>query len=236
MVEEPFMSTRKQRAASRANGQKSQGPITPAGKANSRYNALKHGIDAKQQIMFHESAEDLAELAAEYHEFYSPANVDERFLVDTLVNNEWRLRRLRCVEADLWRAANNLFIENHPEIGESAPGDAFESSGPAFDRLQRIMNSCQRQYHHARKELQALNAARPRHQNTPQPQEATTTSAFPGSFYTNPENAASAAPKTAPQPQATPAEAAHTSQPSVDEQFGKQIEAIGLHCQGNFGQ
>jgi hypothetical protein len=36
--------------------------------------------------------------------------------VDTLVNNEWRLRRLRCVEADLWRAANNLYLENHPEI------------------------------------------------------------------------------------------------------------------------
>ena len=120
IVEEPFMSTRKQRAASRANGQKSQGPITTAGKSKSRYNALKHGIDAKQQIMFSESAEDLAELAAEYHELYSPANADERFLVDTLVNNEWRLRRLRCVEADLWRAANNLFIENHPEIGESA--------------------------------------------------------------------------------------------------------------------
>jgi hypothetical protein len=118
------MSTRKQRAASRTNGQKSQGPTTIAGKAKSRYNALKHGIDAKQQIMCSESAEDFAELAAEYHELYSPANVDESFLVDTLVNSEWRLRRLRCVEADLWRAANNLFIENHPEIGESAPGDA----------------------------------------------------------------------------------------------------------------
>jgi hypothetical protein len=230
------MSTRKQRAASRANGQKSQGPITPAGKANSRYNALKHGIDATQQIMFHESAEDLAELVAGYHELYSPANVDERFLVDTLVNNEWRLRRLRCVEADLWRAANNLFIENHPEIGESGLGDAFESSGPAFDRLQRIMNSCQRQYLYARKELQALQAARPGHQNTPQPEETTATSESPGSFYTNLENAAAAAPKTAPQPQSSPAEAAIPSQPSVDEQFGKQVEAIGLRSQGNFGQ
>src|SRR5580658_845745 len=165
------MSTRKQRAASRANGQTSQGPITPEGKANSRYNALKHGIDAKQQIMFRESAEDLAALAAEYHEFYSPANVDERFLVDTLVNSEWRLRRLRAVEADLWRAANNLFLDNHPEIEISGSGDAFESSVPAFERLQRIMNSCQRQYHHARKELQALQAARPHNQTAPQPEK-----------------------------------------------------------------
>jgi hypothetical protein len=223
------MSTRKQRAASRANGQKSQGPITPAGKANSRYNALKHGIDAKQQIMFHESAEDLAELAAEYHEHYSPANVDERFLVDTLINNEWRLRRLRSVEADLWRAANNLYIDNHPEIGGSGSGDAFESSGPAFDRLQRIMNSCQRQYHHARKELRALQAARPHPQDTPQPQESTATSASSGSFYTNPENAATTAPKTAPQPPEIPAAVAETPN-------RQQTAATAAPHQANFGQ
>jgi hypothetical protein len=51
MVQEPSMSTRKQRAASRANGQKSKGPITPEGKAKSRFNALKHGIHAQSQIM-----------------------------------------------------------------------------------------------------------------------------------------------------------------------------------------
>src|SRR5580658_2867939 len=98
------------------------------------------------QIMFSESADDLAELAAEYHELHNPANADERFLVDTLINNEWRLRRLRSAEADLWRAANNLYLDNHPEIETSGSGDAFASSGPAFERLQRIINSCERHY------------------------------------------------------------------------------------------
>jgi hypothetical protein len=92
-----FKKRRRQgRAARRANGQKSRGPIIPEGKAKPRYNPLKHGIDAKQQVMFSESAEDLAQLAAEYHELYISANVDERYLVDTLINNEWRLRRLRA--------------------------------------------------------------------------------------------------------------------------------------------
>src|ERR1700722_14817415 len=118
------MSTRRQRAASRANGQKSQGPVTTAGKANSRFNALKHGIDAKQQIMFTESADDLAELAAEYHELHAPADADERFLVDTMINSEWRLRRLRCVEAELWRAAHNLFLDKHAELETADFGDA----------------------------------------------------------------------------------------------------------------
>src|SRR5580658_5069065 len=96
------MPTDRQSAASRVNAQKSTGPRTEFGKAASRFNALKHGIDAKQQITFTESADDLAELTAEYHDLRSPADADERFLVDTLVNNEWRLRRMRCVEANLW--------------------------------------------------------------------------------------------------------------------------------------
>ena len=41
-----FQSTPKQQAASRANAQKSTGPRTSAGKAVSRFNALKHGIYA----------------------------------------------------------------------------------------------------------------------------------------------------------------------------------------------
>src|ERR1700691_6566207 len=105
-----FQPTPKQRAASRANAQKSTGPRTTAGKAASRFNALKHGIFAVHQIMFDEKPEDLAELAAEYHELYSPADAKQRFLVDTLVANEWRLRRMRRVEAELWQSASDLFI------------------------------------------------------------------------------------------------------------------------------
>src|ERR1700677_4836746 len=99
------MPTAKQTAANRMNSQPSTGPRTTAGQAASRYNALKHGIFATTQIMFDERAEDLAELAAEHHEHRSPADADQRFLVDTLINNEWRLRRLRRVEAELWEYA-----------------------------------------------------------------------------------------------------------------------------------
>jgi hypothetical protein len=53
----------------------------------SPYNALKHGIDAKQQIMFAESAGDLAELTTEYHELHCPSDADERFLVDLSTTN-----------------------------------------------------------------------------------------------------------------------------------------------------
>src|SRR5580698_1248312 len=110
------MPTAKQAAASRANAQKSTGPRTAQGKAASRFNALKHGIYAQHQIMFDEKAEDLAELAAEYHEQYSPTDANERFLVDTLVTNEWRLRRTRRVEADFWYRAYNTFVVKNIEV------------------------------------------------------------------------------------------------------------------------
>ena len=110
-------STPKRRAASRANSQKSTGPRTTQGKAISQFNALKHGIYPVHQIMFDETPEDLAELAAEYHEHYSPADFPERSLVDTMVHNEWRLRRMRRVEAGLWEHARNLFIVKNSGAG-----------------------------------------------------------------------------------------------------------------------
>ena len=110
------MATPKQTAANRMNAQKSSGPRTPAGKAVSRFNALKHGIFAVQTLMFDETAEDLAELSAEYHEHHSPADSKQRFLVDSLVHNEWRLRRTRRVEAELWQTAYNTFVVRNIDV------------------------------------------------------------------------------------------------------------------------
>jgi hypothetical protein len=178
--------TAKQIAASRANGQKSHGATTPEGKAKSRYNALKHGIHAESQIMFDETAEALAELTAELHEQYSPADAAERFLVDTLISNEWRIRRLRTVEADLWQTGVNAYLEKHPEMERATSGDALATIGATFERLQRIVNSCERNYHRALKTLAALQAARAQAQPAAQPEESTTTSKSPGSFRNNP--------------------------------------------------
>src|ERR1700733_11459297 len=130
------MATAKQTAANRMNAQKSSGPRTPTGKALSRFNALKHGIFAVHQIMFDEKPEDLAELSAEYHEHHNPADSDQRFLVDTLVHNEWRLRRMRRVEADLWRRAYATFVVKNIDVTlKCTSGDAFATDSFTFERL-----------------------------------------------------------------------------------------------------
>jgi hypothetical protein len=217
-----FQSTPKQRAASRANAQKSTGPRTTAGKAASRFNALKHGIYAVHQIMFDEKPEDLAELSAEYHELCSPADAKQRLLVDTLVHNEWRLRRMRRVEAELWQTAHDLFIvRNIDTTSTCTSGDAFATDSATFERLQRVVNSCERVYHRASQELERLQeVARGHALRTPQPEPDATPAAEPApspqpeqskstsdpsaSIRHNSQPAASAAPQQAPAPPSGP--------------------------------
>jgi hypothetical protein len=200
------MSSPKQRAASRANAPKSSGPHTTEGEATSRYDAARHGIIAVHQIMFDEKAEHLTELAAEYHEHHSPADPGQRFLVDTLVSNEWRIRRLRRVEAELWEHATNSFLAENIEAPACSSGDAFATAAPTFESLQRIANSCERAYHRALKELQLArgDALRTSHSETqpeaapaqpPQPEQSKSTSAKMASFGQNPKT-----PAAAPQP------------------------------------
>jgi hypothetical protein len=214
-----FRST-KQRAASRANAQKSTGPRTTAGKAVSRFNALKHGIYAVHQIMFDEKPEDLAELAAEYHEHHSPADSNQRFLVDTLVHNEWRLRRTRRVEAELWQTAYNTFLVKNIETTITCTsGDAFATDSATFERLQRVVNSCERVYHRALKELQSLQAQAKVGQAPSSANVSANVSANPGPLSQQPDPVPT--PAQAPQPeQSKPASASsasvrHNSEPPV---------------------
>jgi hypothetical protein len=184
------MSTRKQRAAIRRAAEKSTSPGATFGEAESRYNALKHGIDAKFQGMFTQSAEDLAQLDAEYRELYNPADALERFLVDTLINSEWRMRRLRCVEADLWVAGSNLYLDKKfDDIDAPGSGDASKTGPRAFDRLQRTLNALERTYYRALKELQRSQAARAKLDSsvfsTAQSEDSKTTSTSSASFRTN---------------------------------------------------
>jgi hypothetical protein len=202
------MSTPKQAAANCANSSESSGHSTTEGQAASRCNALKHGIVAIHQIMFDESVEDLAELAAEYHEHQSPADPKERFLVDTLIANEWRLRRMRRVEAVLWEHAADAFLAQHPEAEACNSAHAFTTNSGYFERLQRMVNGCERNYHRALKELQRLQVARAHGLRAPepaaeppQPQQSTTSSANLASIRQNPKTPPPAAPKP---PDATP--------------------------------
>src|ERR1017187_3796884 len=88
------MATLSQIEANRLNSQKSTGPRTPEGKAVSSQNAFKSGLDADSQFCYGEERADFYRLQVEYFTRFSPQSPEERFHVDTLLRNEWSLRRL----------------------------------------------------------------------------------------------------------------------------------------------
>src|ERR1017187_2620451 len=93
------MATLNQFESNRLNAQKSTGPRTPAGKEASRFNALKHGIDARCSVIPGEMHEDLEALAVEYQDQLHPETPVERYLVDTLIYSDWCRRRLMRAQA-----------------------------------------------------------------------------------------------------------------------------------------
>ena len=62
------MSSIKQQQANRLNAQKSTGPRTLQGKAVSRFDALKTGMDAESQIIPGEDPAAFQKLTEEYHQ------------------------------------------------------------------------------------------------------------------------------------------------------------------------
>ena len=66
------MATPAQITANRANAQKSTGPRSAEGKSASRFNALKHGIDAASIVIPGEDPADYDALVAQYQREYQP--------------------------------------------------------------------------------------------------------------------------------------------------------------------
>lgn len=80
--------------ASRANGAKSNGPVTPEGKAVSKFNALRHGIFSPALLLPGESEDELIELLESYSREFHPRFPSEYALVDEMVAARWRILRL----------------------------------------------------------------------------------------------------------------------------------------------
>ena len=125
------MATPAQITANRANAQKSTGPRTPEGKSASRFNALKHGLDAESLVLPGEDPAEYEAFVRDYYASLNPTTPEEAFHVDTMIRADWNKRRLGRVEAQLYRTV----------LAESGSNDlaaALLSDSPAAKLLARI--------------------------------------------------------------------------------------------------
>jgi len=160
-----FMASEKQIAANRLNSQHSTGPRTEAGKSVSRMNALQSGLHAESHIIRGEAPEALAQLTAEYYAEWNPVTPRQRDLVDTVIHNQWLIRRLRLTEADLYahhyqRRDDDFDEQRRYKVLQRKHhfADAFNSLEKLLLRLQSRLNSLERSNRAALKELRDLQS------------------------------------------------------------------------------
>ena len=175
----------KKSATARANGAKSRGPVTPAGRARSSQNALRHGLATRAAalppvsiVLADESSADFQRLLDAYLEEFAPTSPIEVELVETMASARWRLRRLANIETNL--LANEIEtsvddvdrffadVDCEPDA-EDRLAYAFKrlANGASLHLLNRYEGTISRSYAQAFKQLHLLRSLRIR----PQPNE-----------------------------------------------------------------
>jgi hypothetical protein len=107
------------------------------------------GIDPKHHVITGEDPEEFRKFALGILRSCRPVDVAERFLVDMMIANGWRLKRYRKIETQI--------RERHPE---------------SLANLQQMISSIQRSYNESARELTRGRARRAK--SIPRPKKPST--------------------------------------------------------------
>jgi hypothetical protein len=167
------MSSELQSQTARINGAKSNGPITPEGKARSSANSRRHGLTASV-LLEGESDEHFQLLLADFMDQFQPQTGVETDLVEVMAIARWRLRRLLAIETHLFDLE---IVSRQEQIDADFTGmdqedrlafvfQEMSDTGNSLTLLIRYEGSLNRSYDKALKHLQQLQLSRP----TPPPE------------------------------------------------------------------
>ncbi len=95
------MTSNRRAEASRINGAKSRGPITPDGKARSSQNSITHGLTARNPCLATENRQEYEQLRQTHIDHFTPSTPYELDIVDQLTAIAWRTRRAESIETAL---------------------------------------------------------------------------------------------------------------------------------------
>ena len=154
------MRTEKQIQASRANGARSRGPVTPEGKRISSRNSLRHGLLAQTVVLEEESSERFVELIAALTDEFQPRTTTELMLVETMAVARWRLLRIWGIQKT---ALDRDMALQDPNLGPPAVRAGFALAGSnqtscSPELLLRYEIAYDRQFSRALSRLMALQS------------------------------------------------------------------------------
>jgi hypothetical protein len=104
--------------ANRANAQHSTGPRTEEGKAKVCFNAVKTGLTGRTVLLSSDEAEPYQALLREYEKALEPVGVEERALVQSIVDCRWRLDRIPGLEMALVTLIRSEWIARDPNYND----------------------------------------------------------------------------------------------------------------------
>ena len=156
------MSSDRQVKANKQNAQQSTGPRTADGKARVASNALKHGLTGKEVVLPGEDPAKFDSFRSDLIADFAPQGALEEILVEKIVTDTWRLRRVPVLEAALHKRGYQI---GAAEAGLNATDSAIATwslgmYADTFASLWRHEVALSRSLSRTLHELQRLQAMR----------------------------------------------------------------------------
>jgi hypothetical protein len=119
------MATEAQVAANQKNAQLSAGAVTPEGKIRSSHNAVRTGLTGQTVLLPTDDVESYKSHVARITEQLSPANDEERALVQAITDTEWRLLRIPSLESGIRAVGRTKLAGLYPNESDPVTRAAF---------------------------------------------------------------------------------------------------------------
>jgi hypothetical protein len=191
------MSTERQKQASRANGSKSRGPVTQAGKLASSRNAITHGMLSTTIVLKGESTDRFLGLLVTLFEEFQPQTHFEESLIENMAVTRWRQMRAWGMEkAGMehemhWQAGLSNAMSNSTALDPDDDSNAaatraaiafrtLSDDSRSLELINRYDSRYDRQYYRAhRRFVETRDRRTPPSAETPQPSPTPATPAPP---------------------------------------------------------
>jgi len=151
------MSTAAQIAANQKNSQLSTGPTSETGKAKSSLNAVKSGLTGRTVLLPGDEAALYQAHLSSFIEHYAPAGDDERNLVQSLADTEWRLLRIPSLEMGIYAVGRLEFAGSFANEDEAVRKHLIEAQ--VFLAYQQQLNNLSIQESRLRRQREKDTAA-----------------------------------------------------------------------------